>query len=75
MNINIKTFAKYFSEEYNRIYNNHDNVEHYEENIARFDDYIKENNEFVKKFAEFRGDFISSDREASAFIFALDRCS
>lgn len=73
MGINIKTFAEYFSEEYNRIYDNHDNVERYEENITRFDDFIKENSKFVSEFANFRGDFISSDREASAFMFALDR--
>ena len=39
------------------------------------DDFLKEHNDFVGEFVRYRGDFISSDREAAAFMFALESLS
>lgn len=70
--INIHTFAKKFQEEYNFLYENHDCVAGYNEALAQGDDFIARHPEFVGEFVKYRGDFISSDREVVAFMFALD---
>ena len=71
MTINIKAFEKQFQKEYNFLYENDDNVAGYKEAVEAFDEFLKENKNFVCEFVKYRGDFISSDREAAAFMFAL----
>ena len=71
MTINIKTFEKQFQDEYNFLYENDDNVAGYKEAAAAFDEFLSKNKNFVCEFVKYRGDFISSDREAAAFMFAL----
>ncbi len=74
MTINIYKFAEQFKKEYAFLYE-HDNVAGYEEAVDEFDRMIKTNESFqsfVGEFAKYRMDFISSDREAAAFMFALD---
>jgi len=44
----------------------------YNEAVTAFDEFLKTNNKFVGEFVKHRGDFVSSDREAAAFMFALD---
>lgn len=72
MNININEFLKQFNKEYNFLYE-HEPVAGQDEATAEFDKliYDKKFSKFVEEFAKFRGDFISSDREAAAFMFAL----
>lgn len=72
MSINIKAFKKQFEKEYNFLYKNRNNVAGYEEAVSAFDEFVKDNSEFVGEFAKYRNDFISSDREAAAFMFALE---
>lgn len=71
-NINIKAFAKQFAKEYDFLYDNGDNIAGYREAVDFFDEFLKRHSGFVGEFAKYRGDFISSDREAAAFAFALD---
>lgn len=75
LKINIDEFSKQFKKEYNFLYENYDNVAGYDEAVGEFD-YLIENNknfqDFVGEFAAYRKDFISSDREAAAFMFALE---
>ena len=75
MTINIKTFEKQFKKEYNFLYENDNNVAGYREAVAAFDEFLSENKNFVCEFVKYRGDFISSDREAAAFMFALSDCT
>lgn len=72
ISIDIEIFEKKFDEEYEFLYDNHDNVAGYSEAVAAFDEFLASNREFVSEFVKFRGDFISSDREAASFMFALD---
>ncbi len=72
MNINIQEFKKQFDKEYDFIYENKDKVAGYEEAVNAFDSFLKTNSSFIGKFAKYRMDFISSDREAAAFMFALE---
>lgn len=72
VNIDIATFLKKFNEEYDFLYNANSYVCGYKEAVSAFDDFLIENSEFVKDFIKYRGDLISSDREAAAFMFALD---
>lgn len=72
MNINIENFLNKFNEEYEFLYNNNDNVAGYEEALQVGDKFITEHSDFVGEFIRYRGDFISSDREVVAFMFALD---
>ena len=58
--------------EYTYLYNHHDRVPGYEEAVNAFDSFAKKNKRFIGEFIKFRGDFISSDREAAAFMFALE---
>ena len=71
ININIQEFSRKFSNEYEFLYNNHDNVAGYHEAVQEGDKFIRENNEFVREFCKYRGDIITSDREVAAFMFAL----
>lgn len=71
-NIDIEQFAKQFNKEYNFLYDNDDYVAGYNEVIEAFDNFIKKHTEFVQEFVDYRKDFISSDREAASFMFALN---
>lgn len=74
-NINIHEFKEKFKQEYEFLYNNDDNVAGYVEAVVTFDELMDKNDSFktfVGEFAKYRQDFISSDREAAAFMFALD---
>lgn len=72
--INIDEFTKQFNKEYNFLYDNNDCVAGYNEAVKAFDSFINNDNNanFVSEFARYCGDFISSDREAAAFMFALE---
>ena len=72
MKINIYKFLEQFNKEYDFLYEN-DFVAGEDEAVAEFDRLIKNQSfaSFVGEFIRFRGDYISSDREAAAFMFAL----
>ena len=72
ININIKTFLKQFNKEYDFLYSNNDRIAGYNEAVNAFDEFVAVHGDFVGEFAKYRGDFISSDREAAAFMFAFD---
>ena len=76
MSINIHEFAKKFRQEYSFLYENRDRVAGYDEAVDAFDEYLEKDiggfKKFVGEFVDFRKDFISSDREAAAFMFALE---
>lgn len=74
MTINIKDFSKQYKKEYEFLYDNRDNIAGYTEAVAAFDNFIKTaaGSALVGEFARFRGDLLTSDREAAAFMFALD---
>lgn len=71
-NIPIQKFEEQFNKEYKFLYD-HDNVAGYDEAVDAFDEFIKTENgsKFVGEFCNYMGDFIGSDREAAAFMFAL----
>lgn len=74
-NINIEDFAKQFNKEYEFLYDNNNNVAGYKEAVETFDKLLDTNESFQKlvgEYANYIGDFISSNREACAFIFALE---
>ena len=71
--INIKEFLQEFNKQYEFLYENANcYIAGYDEALEAGDIFIKKNPEFVGKFVNYRGDFISSDREVVAFMFALD---
>lgn len=72
MSINIQKFAEQFNKEYQFLYDNDDMVAGYNEALEEGDKFIEEHGDFVGEFAKYRGDFISSDREVVAFMFALN---
>lgn len=74
-NVDIKTFSKKFQEEYNFLYDNYDRVAGYSEAVDEFDARMASSENFknfVGEFSSYRSDFISSDREAAAFMFAME---
>lgn len=73
MSINIYEFAKQFNKEYQFLYE-HDNVAGYDEAVDAFDEMMENEDfrRFVSGFVSYRQDLISSDREAAAFMFALE---
>lgn len=73
--VDLKTFNDLYTKEYNWLYKNNDDVIGYEDACRAFDVIINRNKsivEFLTRFNEFREDIISSDREAAAFVFALE---
>ena len=64
--------AKEVEENYIYLYNNYDNYTFYSEAIEIFDNYFEvAQKDFLAAFVNYRGDFISSDREIVAFMVAL----
>lgn len=72
ININIEDFLKHFKTEYSFCYDNRDRVAGFAEAVAAFDEFAEKHADFVREFVRFRGDAITSDREAAAFMFALE---
>ena len=72
INISVNLFHDQFNKEYAFLYKHDDRVAGYQEAVEAFDDFVAKHGDFVREFAKYRGDFISSDREAAAFMFALD---
>lgn len=74
--INIQDFLGKFNNEYRFLYDSNGTVCEEKEAVKAFDDFVKQHGDFVREFVAFRGDdFISSDREAAAFMFTLDSMS
>lgn len=71
-NIDIERFTKQFNKEYKFLYDNDDYVAGYREAVEAFDNFVAEHAEFVGEFVDYRRDFVSSDREAAAFMFAME---
>jgi len=75
MTINIHKFIRQFNKEYDFLYEHRDRVAGYDEAVSAFDSFVASGEnakQFVRDFVLFRGDFVSSDREAAAFMFALE---
>jgi len=72
--INIHAFAQQFAKEYDFLYEHCDRVAGYDEAVEAFDEFLATDNgnSFICEFINYRGDYISSDREAAAFMFALE---
>lgn len=79
--VDFKPLSDKVSEVYNYLYNNNDTItvgnDRYSASSLSydFDGYMQVNDEFkrlVREFTKWNGDYLSSDREAAAFIFALD---
>lgn len=56
---------------YQYLYVSGNNVENYTDAVNAFDVFSKNNPEFIKAMVNSRQDFISSDREAAAFMMAF----
>lgn len=72
--INIQDFLEKFNNEYKFLYDSNGTVCGEKEAVKAFDDFVKQHGDFVREFVAF-SDFISSDREAAAFMFTLDSMS
>ena len=72
--INIHDFKRQFSKEYAFLYDNYDQVAGYQEAVEAFDEFCRSeaNLRFLEEFVLYRGDLVASDREAAAFMFALE---
>ena len=71
-NISMEKFCEQFQKEYNFLYDCRGYVAGYDEAVSAFDRFQIDHADFVRAFAKYRGDVVSSDREAAAFMFALD---
>ena len=71
-NINMEKFCEQFQKEYNFLYDCRGYVAGYDEAVSAFDRFQADHADFVREFAQYRGDVVSSDREAASFMFALD---
>ena len=71
-NISMEKFCEQFQKEYNFLYDCRGYVAGYDEAVSAFDRFQIDHADFVREFAQYRGDVVSSDREAAAFMFALD---
>ena len=72
VHISVERFLEQFTKEYAFLYENNDRVAGMAEAVKAFDSFVENNRDFVGEFVNYRGDFIASDREAAAFMFALD---
>ena len=70
-NVNMKELLEKYENIYETIYAARDNVPGFDEAVDSFCLFLNSNFELVCAFDKCRGDVISSDREAAAFMFAL----
>lgn len=73
-NFNIDDFLKKFDDNYDFLYDasrSGSEVAGQREATDAFDDFLKQHRDFVCEFVKYRGDVISSDREAAAFMFTM----
>lgn len=71
MTIKIREFKEKFDKEYNFLCKHRDNVAGYKEAVEWGDKFLRKYPDFVAKFAQYRGDFLTSDREMAAFAFTM----
>jgi len=69
---NLARLLNQFNKEYAFLYDNRDNVAGFSEAVTAFNNMTTEEKAVCNMFCKYRGDLITSDREAAAFIFALD---
>lgn len=70
--VSIEKFLRKFRKEYKFLYDNYDNVTGFRDAVNEFDYRIRYDSRFnrmVQEFALYCNDFISSDREAAAYMF------
>lgn len=70
----IVKFCDAYNKEYEFLYNARDNVAGFKEAVDQYDMLMDINPSFklfVKRFTNYRKDYITSDRECAAFMFAL----
>lgn len=82
INIDLAELRNRTAENYNILYENDDKIDDgaagyfsVSSLCGSFDDYMEVNSEFrklVQTYTKYVGDFLSSDREAAAFIYAID---
>lgn len=75
--LTMKKLLDKFVEVYNYLYEHYQTpVPGYDEAVKGFDDFLATpvGKVFIRTFVEYRGDAVTSDREAAAFIFALRSC-
>ena len=75
--LTMKKLLDKFVEVYNYLYEHHNMpVPGISDAVKEFDDMLATpvGKLFIRSFAEYRGDAVTSDREAAAFIFALRSC-
>lgn len=73
-NVTIEEFTKQFSWTYDLLYEAesvNDKFD-YSKDVLTFDLYQKDMKDLLKAYIEYNGDFISSDREAAAFIQTIE---
>jgi hypothetical protein len=71
----MEKLLEQFNKEYDFIYDAEERgsyVAGYDEALEYGDELIRSGADIVGKFVNYRGDFLSSDREVVAFAFALD---
>lgn len=78
--VSMEELEPVFEKWYSNFYRTHDDNDskEYREAVKTFDQKSKSDPEFsaiVQQFTNYRCDFISSDREAAAFVMALDELS
>ena len=71
--MDMKKLEEQFNKEYEFLYNAPGYVEGYNEAVTYFDQLLEANPEPIREFARYRGDVVSSDREAAAFVFAYTK--
>lgn len=71
--ISINNFLDEFEKNYDALYHGYADITPDEfSNLVIFgDNFVKNNKEFVYEFVNFRGDFLSSDREIAAFAMTI----
>ena len=76
MKIDINELVRRFNDEYTELYDREDGgagAEGYADAVITFDGLNKAHFPLIAEFCRATGDFIASDREAAAFVFALNK--
>lgn len=66
-----RDFLRKFSDTYEFLYDNYDNVAGFAEAMEFGDWFINNFPDFTRKFTDYRGDILTSDREVAAFGFII----
>lgn len=67
----LKQFDEIYKKQYSVLYSQKQDTTAYTKALSEWNNFCMQNEQFVSAYIQYRGDYLSSDREIVAFMFAV----